>query len=298
MKLLLLGKNGQVGFELQRSLAPLGEVHAHCRRTCDLTDSASVRNALETTRPDVIVHAAAYTAVDKAESERGLALRVNAESPRILAEYAARRGALLVHYSTDYVYDGSKASPYVENDATGPLNVYGETKLAGEDAIRGAGCAHLIFRTSWVFGGHGNNFLKTILRLARERDRLTVVADQIGAPTPASLIADVTAHAIRRWYAAPERFAGGVYHLAPSGETSWHGYAQFVVANARELGAQLALSASAVVPISTAEYPTAARRPANSRLETTKLRNYFGLTMPTWQSGVLHVLQLMTQGRP
>ncbi|PKO49979.1 MAG: dTDP-4-dehydrorhamnose reductase [Betaproteobacteria bacterium HGW-Betaproteobacteria-21] len=291
MKILLLGKNGQVGWELQRALAPLGEVVALDRQGAlglcgDLADLDALRATVDAVAPNVIVNAAAYTAVDKAESDTELAARINAGAPALLAESAARLGALLVHYSTDYVFDGSGTRPWQEDDTTGPLSVYGKTKLDGESAIRASACAHLIFRTSWVYAARGGNFAKTMLRLAAERERLTVIADQMGAPTGADLIADITAHAVRTLQIRPE--LAGTYHLTAAGETSWHGYAAFVIDESRRRGATLKVGE--IAPIPTSDYPTPATRPLNSRLDTTKLRSSFGLCLPAWQSGVRRML--------
>ena len=291
MKILLLGKNGQVGWELQRALAPLGEVVALDRRTlpaADLSDPESLAAIVRDVRPDAIVNAAAHTAVDKAESEAALARAVNTTAPAVLAREAAALGAWLVHYSTDYVFDGSGTAPWTESAPVAPLSVYGQTKADGEAAIRLSGCRHLVFRTSWVYAARGGNFAKTMLRLARERDRLTVVADQFGAPTGADLIADVTAHALRTAVSRPE--VSGTYHLVAAGETSWHGYARHVIEHARAAGQDLRVPANAIEPVPTSAFPTPARRPANSRLDTTRLRNTFGLTLPSWQSGVDRLL--------
>lgn len=296
MNILLLGKDGQVGWELQRSLALLGEVHACGREQADLTDLDGLRRLVRRLRPDAIVNAAAYTAVDRAESEPDLARRINAEAPAVLAEEAARAGAWLVHYSTDYVFDGNKSGAYAETDPPAPINAYGRGKRAGEEAILASGCRHLIFRASWVYGAHGANFPKTILRLAAERRELKVVADQFGAPTGAELIADVTAHALRAVLGGAE-VPSGVYHLAAAGETSWHAYARFVVATAIESGAILATAPDAVLPISSAEYPGAARRPLNSRLDTGKLRRTFGLVLPGWHEPVRRVVAEVLDGR-
>jgi len=291
MKILLLGKNGQVGWELQRALAPLGEVIARDRRTtpaADLSDPESLAAIVRDARPDVIVNAAAHTAVDKAEGEADLARAVNTTAPAVLAREAAALGAWLVHYSTDYVFDGSGTAPWTESAPVAPLSVYGQTKADGEAAIRLSGCRHLIFRTSWVYAARGGNFAKTMLRLARERDRLTVVSDQFGAPTGADLIADVTAHAVRAAAQRPD--VSGTYHLVAAGETTWHGYARHVIEQARAAGQDLRVAADAVEPVPTSAFPTPARRPANSRLDTTRLRNTFGLTLPSWQSGVDRLL--------
>lgn len=291
MKILLLGKNGQVGWELQRALAPLGNLialdrHAQDGLCGDLTDLDGLRNTLLSLRPDVVVNAAAYTAVDKAESEGALAMRINAEAPQVLAETMAKLGGWLVHYSTDYVFNGSGTQPWREEDATGPLNVYGHSKLAGEQAIQNSGCNHLIFRTSWVYGARGNNFAKTMLRLAAEREQLKVIADQFGAPTGAELLADITAHAIRKAISHPE--VSGLYHLAAAGEASWHGFASFVIAQARATGKPLAVQS--IEAIETSAYPAPAQRPLNSRLDCQKLRDTFGLDLPDWQGGVTRML--------
>ncbi|KAF2410642.1 dTDP-4-dehydrorhamnose reductase [Pseudomonas antarctica] len=292
MRILLLGKNGQVGWELQRSLAPLGEVLAldsksqdYCGDLCDLQGlSATVQRFA----PDVIVNAAAYTSVDKAESEPGQALRVNAEAPAVLAAEALKLNALLVHYSTDYVFAGDGVTPWQESDAVGPLSVYGSTKLAGEQAIQSSGCAYLVFRTSWVYAAKGNNFAKTMLRLARERDSLNVIDDQFGAPTGADLLADVTAHAIRAMNYEPK--LGGIYHLAAAGETTWYRYAHFVLEQAQAAGVSLMVSPANMGAIETAAYPTPAKRPLNSRLNTKKLQNALTLVLPEWQIGVARML--------
>ena len=292
MRVLLLGRNGQVGWELQRSLAPLGELIALDRIArdglCgDLSDPAALRTTVRQINPDLIVNSAAYTAVDKAESEAELAFLVNARAIQVLAEEAAISNAWLIHYSTDYVFSGTGSSPWLETDLVGPVNEYGKSKLAGEQAIIASGCKHLIFRTSWVYGSRGNNFAKTMIRLAKDRDTLNVVSDQIGAPTGADLIADVTALAIRQVLRQPE--LSGVYHLAASGEVSWHEYASHVIAFALANGEQLAVTA--VNPIETIAYPTPAQRPLNSRLNTQKLRDKFSLHLPDWQSGVNRMLR-------
>ncbi|MBS0150349.1 MAG: dTDP-4-dehydrorhamnose reductase [Nitrospira sp.] len=292
MKILLTGKHGQVGFELQRALAPLGKIHAVDYAECDLADAAAISALVRSIRPDLIVNPGAYTAVDKAESDSGLAHAVNAVAPGILGEEAAKLGAWVVHYSTDYVFDGTKSGGYMEDDPTNPQSVYGRTKRDGEIALRESGVRSLIFRTSWVVGAHGNNFAKTILRLALEREQLTVVADQYGAPTSAALLADVTAQLIRqRQREGDESFPFGLYHLAASGETNWHEYARVVVSEALSAGRPLKLAPDALRAISSSEYPTPAKRPANSRLDTGKLRRTFGLELPDWQQGVRYVLQ-------
>jgi dTDP-4-dehydrorhamnose reductase len=295
MKVLLLGKNGQVGWELQRSLAPLGDLVALDRHSMladggcgDLHDLDGLRETVARLRPDVIVNAAAHTAVDKAESEPELAQALNAAAPGVLAEAAHAVGALLVHYSTDYVFDGSGTAPWTEGATTGPLSVYGKTKLEGERLIAAATARHLIFRTSWVYAARGGNFAKTMLRLAQEREKLTVIDDQVGAPTGAELIADVTAHAIRQ--ALHDGTCCGTYHLAAAGETTWNGYARFVLETARTLKPDLAIKAGEVAPVPTSAFPTPARRPLNSRLDTSNLRSTFGLDLPHWQHGVRRML--------
>ncbi len=291
MKILLLGKNGQVGWELQRSLSVLGELVAldrHSDPCGDLGQPERLAQTVRALRPDVIVNAAAHTAVDKAESEVDLARTLNATAPAALAQAAAETGAWLVHYSTDYVFDGSGTRPWQEGDATGPLGVYGQTKREGERAIAASGCRHLIFRTSWVYAPRGGNFAKTMLRLAQERERLTVIDDQRGAPTGADLIADVTAHAIRTVVQKPE--FSGLYHLVAGGETSWHGYASHAIARARALRPELAWQVGEIAPVPTSAFPTPAKRPLNSRLDTRKLQQAFGLTLPHWQQGVDRLL--------
>ena len=293
MRVLLLGKNGQVGWELQRSLALLGDLVALDSRSpapwsADLSKPESLAATVRGVAPQIIVNAAAYTAVDKAEAEPDLARRINATAPGVLAREAAACGAWLVHYSTDYVFDGSGSTPWVEDSPTGPLSVYGRTKLEGEQLIRESGCQHLIFRTSWVFAARGGNFPKTMLRLAKERSRLTVIDDQIGAPTGADVLADLTAHALRT--ALRDRQVAGTYHAVAAGETSWHGYAQHVIAFARAVGQDIKVDADAIEPVPTSAFPTPARRPGNSRLSTEKLRKTFGVTLPDWQTGVDRML--------
>jgi dTDP-4-dehydrorhamnose reductase len=294
MKILLFGKNGQVGWELQRSLAPLGEVLALDRRSTphggDLSQPERLAQTVRDWRPDVIVNAAAHTAVDKAESEPDLARCLNATAPAALAQAAAEVGAWLVHYSTDYVFNGQGDLPWQEGDATGPLSVYGQTKLEGEQAIAASGCKHLIFRTSWVYAARGGNFAKTMLRLAAERERLTVINDQHGAPTGADLIADVTAHAIRQVMANSAPTLAGIYHLVASGETTWHGYASHVISQARNIQPELGMKVSDIAPVPTSAFPTPAQRPLNSRLSTHKLQQAFGLVLPPWQQGVNRML--------
>jgi dTDP-4-dehydrorhamnose reductase len=294
MKLLLLGKDGQVGWELQRALAPLGHLVAYGRHEIDLLNIEALRAAIRREAPDVVVNAAAYTAVDAAESDAATATAINATAVHAMAQEAAELGAWLVHYSTDYVFDGTKPGPYVENDTIGAQNVYGRTKAEGEQAIRASGCRHLILRTSWVYAARGANFAKTMLRLASQRDELRVVADQTGAPTSAALIADVTALCLYRLGcdAKLADTASGTYHLAAHQHTTWHGYAQFVITRAIELGVPLRATAQSVHPISTQDYPVPAVRPANSRLDTHKLRSTFGIVLPHWQ---YHVARLVAE---
>ena len=292
MKVLLFGKGGQVGWELQRSLQPLGELVALDFDSQDLCGDFSNLEGLAQTvaqvRPDVVVNAAAHTAVDKAESEPALARILNALAPGALAQAAHQVGACLVHYSTDYVFDGSGSTPWREDDAKAPLSVYGRTKLEGEQLIAAHCPNHLIFRTSWVYAARGGNFAKTMLKLAQERDQLTVIDDQIGAPTGADLLADVTAHALRQTLENPA--LAGLYHLVAQGETSWHGYAKHVLAQARSAGVVIKVGADAVKPVPTTDFPTPARRPLNSRLDTGKLQQAFGLRLPPWQQGVNRML--------
>ncbi len=296
MKILLFGANGQVGHELRRSLASLGEVVATTRsgmledgtpcETADFDAPHSLPALIQRIAPDVVVNAAAYTAVDRAESDREAAFCANADAPQRIAEACALRDALLVHYSTDYVFDGTGTRPYRMDDATAPLGVYGESKLAGEQAIRASGARHLIFRTAWVYAAHGKNFMRTMLKLAAERDELRVVADQIGTPTPAALIADVTATILARPLAR-----SGVWHLTAAGETTWHGFAEAIidVAHARGLIAR----APCVIPIATTDYPTAAKRPEYSVLDTSGLRSDFAVDLPDWRTLLSAVLDDM-----
>ena len=292
MKILLFGKNGQVGWELQRALAPLGEVIAldadSTGLSADFSNPESLISTVREVAPHWIVNAAAHTAVDKAESESDLARAINATAPGVLAREAAAAGAWLMHYSTDYVFDGSGSTARAEDAPTGPLGVYGATKLEGEELIRASGCQHLIFRTSWVYAARGGNFARTMLQLAQERDALKVIDDQIGAPTGADLLADLTAHAMRSVALQPQH--GGTYHAVASGHTSWHGYATHVIENARSRGVPIRVAREAIAAVPTSAFPTPARRPANSRLDTHKLRNTFGLQLPDWQSGVDRML--------
>ena len=300
MKVLLLGRGGQVGWELQRSLSVLGEVVAVDFDTAhnpdglcgDFTDLAGLAETLRRVQPQIIVNAAAHTAVDKAESEPDVARLINAAAPATLAQAATELGAWLVHYSTDYVFDGSGSQPWLETDATGPLSVYGQTKLEGEQAVASTP-KHLILRTSWVYAAHGGNFAKTMLRLAGERDALSVIDDQVGAPTSAELLADVTAHAVRAALVNPQ--LAGLYHCVAGGETTWYGYCQYVLAQAQVLGWALKAGPAQVSPTATASYPTPARRPLNSRLNTAKLQSALGMTLPHWQQGVARMLTEITR---
>ncbi|MGS1008483.1 dTDP-4-dehydrorhamnose reductase [Achromobacter anxifer] len=297
MKILLLGKDGQVGRELCRALLPLGEVVALGRGDADLRDQDALLTALVHHRPDVIVNAAACTAVDQAESDPDTARQVNALAVAALARHARAAGALLVHYSTDYVFDGSQERPYTETDTPNPLNAYGRSKLEGEHAIQASGCDALIFRTSWVYSTHGGNFLDAMLRLARERESLDVVADQHGAPTSAALIADLTALAIQRRRAG--QLPAGTYHLAAAGSTSWHGYAKYIVAGAAARGAVLALTPARIRAVATRDYPATAQRPRNSMLDTAVLSRALQRQMPPWTEQVDRTLdQLVKPGAP
>lgn len=292
MRILITGGAGQLGWELRRALAIFGEVVAPPRDILDLASAGSIVAAVRGIRPGLIVNAAAYTAVDKAESEAGLAMKINGEAPRILAEEAHLRNAALIHYSTDYVFDGRKAEPYREEDDTAPINVYGQTKLAGEQGVMAAKAAHLVFRTSWVYGSRGNNFLLTMLRLAKERKELKVVDDQAGAPTSARLIAEATAVAVARSFAGgvldPDRFRqmGGLYHMTAAGRTTWYGFAQAILQN-KEGVAKLS-------PIPTSGYPTPAQRPQNSMLDNGKLEKQFGFSLPDWKTGLKLCLDELT----
>jgi dTDP-4-dehydrorhamnose reductase len=290
LNILLLGKNGQLGWELQRSLAAIGQVTALGHDEADFSIPSMLGAIVAQYRPQVIVNAAAYTAVDKAETDAASAHAVNTESPAVLAQAAKDCGALLVHYSTDYVFDGSGHSPRDENQATAPLNIYGASKLAGEGAIVFSGCKHLIFRTSWVYAARGGNFAKTMLRLAQERDSLSVINDQHGAPTGADWLADISAHAIVQTLQDARKC--GLYHAVAAGETTWHGYASLVVEHAKALA--YPIKASAVNPVPTSNFPTPAQRPLNSRLDTGKLQAVFGVQCPPWQAGVARMLREIT----
>ena len=288
MRLLVTGANGQVGWELARSLMPLGEVIALDRSRCDMSRPETLAALVADLAPDVIVNAAAYTAVDKAESEEALATTINGSAPGELARAAKAAGALLVHYSTDYVFDGTKTAPYTEDDPVAPVNAYGRSKLAGEVAIRESGCDHLILRTTWVFAARGGNFVRTMLRLGAEREQLRVVADQHGAPTWARNIADATAHIVA--HAQRERrdgaFASGIFNLTSAGDTSWHGFAEAIFVAARSSRPEIALQVAHVEPIPASAYPTPAARPANSRLAADRLAARFGIAMPHWQDAL------------
>lgn len=291
MKILLTGASGQVGFELRRSLAVLGDCLALSSVECDLRDAEAVRKVVRAYAPNVIVNPAAYTAVDKAETEAQQAMLINAQAPGILAEEARRIGAFLLHFSTDYVFDGRQTQAYSEEDLPNPQSVYGASKWAGEQAVQAYCPHHLILRTSWVVGVHGGNFAKTMLRLASERDTLNVVADQFGAPTSAALLADLSAHLIRQAAQQPQDFPYGLYHATASGETSWYAYACYVIERARAVGKPLRLALDALKPILATAYPLPAQRPANSRLNNQKLQKTFGLYLPPWQVGLDYILE-------
>ncbi|MFJ6327214.1 MULTISPECIES: dTDP-4-dehydrorhamnose reductase [unclassified Rhizobium] len=284
--ILVTGINGQIGFELGRIFGVSGEVRMLTRSQMDLADEASILGALRTYRPKIIVNSAAYTAVDHAESNRDQAMAVNAVAPGIMARYAADHDAMIIHYSTDYVFDGKKTSPYTEDDQVNPQSVYGETKWLGEEAIRASGVRHLILRTSWVYGLHGENFPKAILRLARERSSLSVVADQVGAPTSAAMVADATKMMVERAADGLSDCKLGTYHVAAEGSTSWYRYAEHIIRLATSKNFELLVTFDKLIPISTAEYPSRAKRPANSQLDCSKLRHNFGLSLPSWELSV------------
>ena len=286
MRILLTGRSGQVGYELQRALASLGDIIAPDRAELDLAQPPTIERALAAHQPDIVVNAAAYTAVDRAEAERDLAVTVNAAAPVVIAREAARLGALLVHYSTDYVFDGEKKAPYIEDDAPNPISVYGASKLEGEKAIRASGCRHLIFRTSWVYAARGKNFLLTVLRLAGERPELRIVDDQFGAPTTARMLARATEAVLARPW---DDRASGTYHMTAAGRTTWCGFAREIVA-AKGL-------ATPVVPIRTEDYPLPARRPRNSVLDNTRLHRTFGVHLPNWQEGLSQTLAELARDR-
>jgi dTDP-4-dehydrorhamnose reductase len=299
-KILLLGKNGQIGGDLQPLLAEFSEVLATERASLDLTRPEIIRECVRSFRPEVIINAAAYTAVDKAESEPALAAAINATAPGVLAEETMRIGALLIHYSTDYVFDGTKSDPYIESDPTHPLNVYGRTKLAGEEAIRASGCNHFIFRTSWIYSPRGSNFLLTILRLSREREELRIVDDQIGSPTSSASLARATLQVLRQWSLEDPRTAerkSGTYHLTASGHVSWFGFASAILERHKQHEKQR-LRVRTMIPIATSEYPAAARRPRNSRLDCSKIADVFGVNMPHWTTQLATILKdVQLQGK-
>jgi dTDP-4-dehydrorhamnose reductase len=291
MKILLTGKDGQVGFELQRALAPLGEVYSSSSKKCDLSNPNAIRKLLRQVKPDIIVNPAAYTAVDQAESDIQLAESVNAVCPGVIGEEAAKSGAFVVHYSTDYVFDGLKPQPYIESDTPNPLNVYGRSKVLGEQLLQSSGAKALILRTSWVAGSHGKNFVKTILRLASEKDQISVVSDQTGSPTTASLLADTTAHLIRQYLReGAKSFPYGTYHLTASGKTSWFDYARFILNQANAFGLSTRLKAENIKPVTSKDYPTQALRPSNSCLDCGLAEKTFGFELPDWKSGITHLL--------
>lgn len=295
-KILITGVNGQLGFELQRALAPLGLLLPVSRQQLDLTDESAIITLLDKLKPDVVVNPAAYTNVDQAELEGVVARAVNTTAPAVIAQWVNDNNSLLVHYSTDYVFDGEKIGAYFEEDEVNPQSVYGLTKQKGEEGIVAATERHIILRTSWAFGAYGNNFLKTVLRLAGDKDVLSVVNDQVGAPTSVALIADVTAHIVRDYFAFGEEFieeCTGIFHLAASGETSWHGYAQYVIGLAEHAGMAIKIKTEDIKGISSSAYPTSAKRPSNSRLNTDKLKVVFDLQLPNWQSGVDQVFAMI-----
>ena len=289
-KILVTGNKGQVGFELMKTLAPLGKVIGVDIKECDLAQSAMIDALLDRVKPDIIVNPAAYTAVDKAESEPTVAHAINAQAPKTLARQASRRNIPIIHFSTDYVFDGTKEEPYVEDDQANPKSVYGKTKWLGEEAVRSNAAKHVILRTSWVFGAHGVNFLKTMLKLSKERDKMSIVSDQIGAPTSARMLAEVTAEIVKQLLQEFSYRKYGTYHLVADGETSWYGYAKYVVEQANALGMETKLTPANINAIKTKDFPLPAARPANSRLDSTKVKETFGISLPTWQSEVGLVL--------
>ena len=297
MNILLLGANGQVGWELQRSLMSLGHLTICGRHEADFEDLNSLRTLVRQLKPHIIVNAAAYTAVDKAETNAKTAQRINAEAVEVLAAETKKLNALLIHYSTDHVFDGNKVDDYNEQDEANPRNVYGQTKLEGELAIQASGCNHLIFRTTWIYASRGTNFMRTILRLAQEQEKLTIVADQIGAPTSAELVADITALAIHQINERPNTAHeyNGVYHLSASGQTSWHGFAKHIIEKADSLGLPLKTTLNNISPITTGDYPLPALRPASSLLNTNKLCDRFGIRLPHWEGQVNRVLTAFLQ---
>lgn len=290
-RIMITGANGQLGFELRRALAPLGDVFALTREQFDLTNEASMLTILDSLRPQIVVNAAAYTAVDQAESDAEQVYSINTHAPGVLARWCAEDDALLIHYSTDYIFGGAGKRPWREDDTPEPQSVYARSKWLGEQAVRASTGHHLILRTSWIYGTHGHNFLKTILALATKHERLRIIADQIGAPTSAALVADVTAQLITHYHRPSHRFGYGTYHLAAQGETSWYDYASYLIAYARALGYPLRLKPDTIDRIDTADYPLPARRPANSRLDCSKLQRAFELSLPPWQHGVEHVIE-------
>jgi dTDP-4-dehydrorhamnose reductase len=297
MKILVTGKNGQVGHELMRSLAPLGQVVGVDVKECDLAQSAAIEALLERVRPDIIVNPAAYTEVDKAEAEPTIAHAVNAQAPKLLARYAARHNIPIIHFSTDYVFDGKKEGAYVEEDEANPRSVYGKTKWLGEDSVRKLAAKHIIIRTSWVFGGHGVNFLKTMLKLGSERDKLSVVSDQFGAPTSARMLADAVAQIIKELGEPGSYRKYGTYHVVARGETTWHGYAQVVLEKAIKHGMPIKMNPKEIKPITSKEYPMPASRPENSRLDTTKVSMVFSVSLPNWQDEVEKVIQELVKAK-
>ena len=289
-KILVTGNKGQVGFELMKTLAPLGKVIGVDIKECDLAQSAMIDALLDRVKPDIIVNPAAYTAVDKAESEPTVAHAINAQAPKTLARQASRRNIPIIHFSTDYIFDGTKEEAYVEEDPANPKSVYGKTKWLGEEAVRSNAAKHVILRTSWVFGAHGVNFLKTMLKLSQERDKMSIVSDQFGAPTSARMLAEVTAEIVKQLLQEFSYRKYGTYHLVADGETSWYGYAKYVVEQANALGMETKLTPANIKAIKTKDFPLPAPRPANSRLDTTKVKETFGISLPTWQSEVDRVL--------
>ena len=296
-KIIVTGKNGQVGLALVEVLSPLCELHAFDSSEFDLSDAQQVRERIQTIRPDIIINAAAYTAVDRAETDEAQAFLVNARGPEIIGQEATKIGAVVIHFSSDYVFDGEKEGPYVESDKTNPLGMYGASKLQGEKLLLGACPQSIILRTSWVVSSHGGNFAKTMLKLAAERENLNVVADQFGVPTPAKLLAKAAISLISKLeQAGKAEFPFGCYHFAPSGETNWCDYARFVIGESVKLGAELKLAPDNIRPIRTEEYPTPAKRPQNSRLDCSLFQQTFGFTFPSWESGILDILQDIYKG--
>ncbi len=298
LKILVTGKRGQVGWELQRTLMPLGRVFAVDRESMNLADSSAIVQTIAHLKPDVIVNAAAYTAVDKAETEQALAMQINGQAVQVLAEEAKKHKALLIHYSTDYVFDGTKSQPYSENDTTAPVNYYGVSKLAGEQAIQTVASDYLILRTSWVYGNRGNNFLLTMLRLMQERETMAIVSDQYGTPTWARFIAETTAHIIKQALQekAERLFTSGVYHLTATGDTSWHGFAQMILQLAKKNAWQPELKIKTLDKTGTANYPTPAKRPLNSRMATEALCERFSLHLPSWDEALALCMERLHNG--